>query len=132
VTAGSSETVGYQIVVATGANRGAATAVTIGDLLPTGFTFHATTAITTSGDVGRPSTTQPSAGDTALSWGTFSMGPASSITLRFDVNVGVNAVAGLTQNSATANYTGGSGTRVATHPALSGSTDDVIVTAAGP
>lgn len=132
VTAGSSETVGYQIVVATGSNRGAATAVTIGDLLPAGFTFHATTAITTSGDVGRPSTTQPTAGDAAPSWGSFSMGPASTITIRFDANVGVSAVAGLTQNSATAFYTGGSGTRVATYPALSGTEDDVSVTVAGP
>ena len=129
VTAGSGQRVGYQIMVSAGSNRGSPTAVTVSDVLPPGFTFHSTTAVATTGVVTRPGTSEPVVGDAAPTWGSFSMSPASTVTIRFDVDVSVLAAAGLTQNSAAASYAGASGTWLASYPAPSGPQDDVMVTA---
>jgi uncharacterized repeat protein (TIGR01451 family) len=100
-----------------------ATGVTISDTLPTGFTF----ASGTSGGTGtRTATSNPTAGQTTLAWGTWSLAPGQTATATFtatapsaanscgtyDNNAGyasTNAGSGSTSSPATVTVTGCTG-----------------------
>ncbi len=79
--------------------------VNITDALPTGFTYASTGAVTFTGTATRPSTTNPTVGATAPSWGSFTIPGGDSVTLTFTANVATTVTDGTYNNSANANTT---------------------------
>ncbi|WP_055075873.1 DUF11 domain-containing protein, partial [Pseudanabaena sp. 'Roaring Creek'] len=107
----------YKIVVSNGAGLATANNVTIADnSLPTGFTLAASPAPTINliGGSTRPTASNPTAGTSNLSWGTFSIPGGGSVEIQFTADVGNAVATGTYNNPASATYndpaTGGSKT----------------------
>ncbi|WP_055076358.1 DUF11 domain-containing protein, partial [Pseudanabaena sp. 'Roaring Creek'] len=98
----------YKIVVSNGAGLATANNVTIADnSLPAGFTLAASPAPTINLINGstRPTTSNPTAGTSNLSWGTFSIPGGGSVEIQFTVDVSSSAATGTYNNPASATYT---------------------------
>lgn len=95
-------TANYSIVVAnSGSNP--VTNLTVGDDLPTGFTFSS--AIISETNATRTATTNPSVGANVLTWGTWTINPGGNVTINFVVNVAAGTALGTYDNTATADST---------------------------
>ncbi len=95
----------YTITVANAAGRGAVNNVSISDTLPTGFTYASVGTVTLNGGATRGTTTNPTTGATAPSFGTFTIPGGGSVALTFTVNIASTVALGTYQNPATATYT---------------------------
>lgn len=89
----------YSIVVANGGTS-QITGLTIGDDLPTGFTFAS--AVISEVNATRTGVTNPSVGDGTLAWGTWDIDAAGSVTITFVVDVATGTALGTYDNTATA------------------------------
>jgi uncharacterized repeat protein (TIGR01451 family) len=101
-TVSRGDTVTYTIYVE---NLGSSAAdnVEIEDTLPDGFTFNTETSITPGGTgATRTATSAPSIGDSALSWGTWTLNAGGSIEIAFVVDVPPDAPPGTYDNTAIA------------------------------
>ncbi|RAM48522.1 MAG: hypothetical protein C6Y22_27225 [Hapalosiphonaceae cyanobacterium JJU2] len=126
VTVGN--TANYTITVTNAAGAGNATNVNISDALPSGFTYASTGSVTLNGGATQTTVTNPTAGATNPSWGTFSIPAGGSVTIPFTVNVGSSVTAGTYQNPATATYTDPSGSSgTANYNSASSTGEDVTV-----
>jgi uncharacterized repeat protein (TIGR01451 family) len=136
----------YTISVSNNANSGDALNVSISDALPTSgttnyFKYAASqpaTPITLSGGATRPSTTNPSAGDTNPTWGTFIIPPSGQVQIVFNVTVDALAAVETTfQNPATATYidptrTSAAATTSSSYDPASSTNEDVKIIAGIP
>ncbi|MFZ4555218.1 MAG: beta strand repeat-containing protein [Pseudanabaena sp.] len=132
----------YKIVVSNAALKSSATNVSISDVLPSGFTFAATQpaqTVTCSAGASGPYCTpanivNPLTGATTVSWGTFTIPEAESVTIDFNVNIPNAQALGTYQNPATATYddparTVANGTTTASYDTTD-TGEDVTITAA--
>ncbi len=122
----------YSIVVSNAANRSAANSLNISDTLPSGFTFNSTSSVTLAGGATRPSTTNPTAGDTVPNWGVFTIPGGGSVTLTFVAKVASSVANGTYQNPAVATYqdpvrTTAGGTTTSSYSSGSSTAEDVTV-----
>jgi LPXTG-site transpeptidase (sortase) family protein len=92
----------YSIVV-TNEGSNPVTNLTIGDDLPTGFSFAS--AIISETNATRTATTNPSVDDNVLTWGTWTINPGGNVTITYVVNVAVGTPLGTYDDTATANST---------------------------
>ena len=127
----------YTIAVSNAAGRGPATGTALSDILPAGFTYASTGAVTLGGGATRPSTTNPSAGAAAPSWSAFDIPGGGSVNLTFTVNIASSVASGTYQNPATATYldptrTVTTGTTSASYNPASSTGEDVTVTVPAP
>ncbi|MEI6329102.1 MAG: hypothetical protein WCP16_07710 [Pseudanabaena sp. ELA645] len=133
----------YKIVVSNAALKSSATNVSISDVLPSGFTFAATQPAQTvtcsagaSGTYCTPANiVNPATGAATVSWGTFTIPEAESVTIDFNVNIPNAQALGTYQNPATATYddparTVANGTTTASYNPASSTGEDVTITAA--
>lgn len=79
------------------------TDVTFQDDLPSGFSYA--DGSVTETDATRTSSTDPSPGDTSLTWGTWDVDPDGSVTITFDAQVEVGIPLGTYDNTASADST---------------------------
>jgi len=94
-----STTVTWEIKIV---NTGSADAmdVVIADSLPAGFSFNSNDGAPVENLATRTSTSDPTFGDTSLSWGTWTIQAGGSVTLRFIADVDVSVAAGTYDNTA--------------------------------
>ncbi|OGO71216.1 MAG: hypothetical protein A2Z37_07255 [Chloroflexi bacterium RBG_19FT_COMBO_62_14] len=92
-------TASYSIALAN-AGSNPVTNVTVGDDLPTGFTFAS--AIISETNATRTATTNPGVGDNVLAWGTWTINAGGNVTITFVVDVAVGTPLGTYDNTATA------------------------------
>jgi hypothetical protein len=88
----------YTVVLNT---SGLVTDVTVSDVLTTGFTYLGGN-VTSSPNVTRTSTTDPSPGDSTLNWGMWDIGPTATLTITFGVRVARNISCTTYDNSVSA------------------------------
>ena len=134
VNGSSGTTATYAIRVENEISRATATAVSISDVLPTGFSYASTTTIGLTGGATRDTTVNPTAGATTPSWGTFSIPGGGAVTVTFVANVSASVPAGTVQNPATATYddlASPGGTATASYDPASSTAEDVTVTVPG-
>jgi LPXTG-site transpeptidase (sortase) family protein len=94
----------YSISVSNAANTAAATSVSISDALPVGFSYASTGGVALSGGATRPTTVNPSPGDTSPAFGTFSIPGGGSVVITFTVNIASSVTPGTYDNPAAATY----------------------------
>jgi uncharacterized repeat protein (TIGR01451 family) len=94
----------YTISVANAAGKSDANGVDITDNLPTGFTYASTSTINLTSGATRTTATNPTAGATAPTWGSFAIPSGGQVQVTFDVNVGSGVASGTYQNPASATY----------------------------
>ena len=109
---------------------GTATGVTINDVLPTGFTFASNTSPVLAGGATRTGTTDPAAGATTPTWGTFSIPPLGSVTITLVANVASSVANGTYNNSANALSPNVKIANITNFNGALSTTDDVTVTSA--
>ncbi|HUY72972.1 MAG TPA: sortase [Candidatus Dormibacteraeota bacterium] len=102
-TAGGT-TATYSITVGNAINTAAATGITISDALPAGFSYASTGGIVLNGGSARPTTVDPSPGDTNPAFGTFTIPAGGSVVITFTVNVVSSVPDGTYNNPAAATY----------------------------
>jgi uncharacterized repeat protein (TIGR01451 family) len=126
----------YTITVVNAATAGWAMSVAISDALPGGgnFTFRQNLSITLSGGATRPSTSNPSSGDTNPTWSSFTLPPGGQVQIVFRVNILAATLPGIYQNPATATYpdpvrTTTTATVSASYDPASSTNEDVAVSA---
>jgi uncharacterized repeat protein (TIGR01451 family)/fimbrial isopeptide formation D2 family protein len=129
----SGTTATYTITVANAASVADATQVNISDALPTNFTYASTGSVTLSGGATRPSTTNPTAGDTNPNWGVFTIPASGQVRITFTVNIARVTPSGTYQNPATATSldatrTTTNGTTTDSYNSASSTGEDVTVT----
>ena len=92
----------YTITVSNSVSRCAATGVTIADVLPAGFTYASTGAITVTGSpasAGRSGGTNPAVGATNPAWTGFTVPGGGSVSLTFTANIAAAIANGTYFNS---------------------------------
>ncbi len=94
----------YSITVSNAINTAPATGITISDTLPTGFSYASTGAIVLNGGSTRPTTIDPTLGDTSPSFGTFTIPGGGSVVITFTVNIASTVAVGTYPNPAAATY----------------------------
>ncbi|MFN2274296.1 MAG: sortase domain-bontaining protein [Anaerolineales bacterium] len=102
-TSAAGGTATYSIAIA---NTGGVplTGVVISDSLPAGFTYASTGSITPTGaGTTRTSTSNPTVGDAAPTWGAWTIDAGGSVTLTFTANIGSGVTAGTYDNTASVN-----------------------------
>lgn len=129
---GSGTTATYSITISNAALRSTATNVVISDPLPSGFSYASTGTITLNGGATQTTPSNPTVGDTTLSWGTFAIPAGGSVAIPFTVNVAASVPAGTYQNSATATYSDPTrivvtGTTSASYNSASSTGEDVTI-----
>ena len=87
-----------------------ATNVQVQDSLPTGFTFASTGAIALNGGATRPTITNPVAGATTPTWGSFSLPAGSSVSLTFTANIATSQAPSSYKNNVTVTSDAGGAT----------------------
>ena len=99
-------TISYSITASNLSGYGTAGAVTISDTLPSSpnFSYAATTSVVLAGGATRTAATNPTAGATAPSWGSFSIPGGGSVTVTFTVNVALATPLAIYQNPASVSY----------------------------
>lgn len=100
--------------------------VTVADVLAPGFSYAATVAVLNDGVPVSPASA-PTAGDSVLSWGNFSLQPGKSLTVEFTAQVSASAGAAAYQNEAGATPAN----RTVAYDFLGSTAEDVTVLAAG-
>ena len=83
----------YTIELRNGAGRGTATALTVTDPLPVGFTVASTSKVELEDGAEQTSDEQPTAGDAIASWGTFTLPPKSTVRISFVAAVSAKVAA---------------------------------------
>jgi uncharacterized repeat protein (TIGR01451 family)/fimbrial isopeptide formation D2 family protein len=129
----SGTTATYTITVSNAASVADATQVNISDALPTNFTYASTGSVTLSGGATRPSTTNPTVGDTNPNWGAFTIPASGQVRITFTVNIARATASGTYQNPATATSldatrTTTNGTTTDNYNPASSTGEDVTVT----
>src|SRR5207237_695330 len=104
--------------------------VQISDVLPGGFSYASTGNVALNGGATRPSTSDPTAGATTPSWGTFSLPAGGSVAITFTVNVASSVTPGTYQNPASATSTT-AGAQITNYDPASSTAEDVTVTNPG-
>ena len=135
VNSSSGTTATYTIRVENEIARAPATAVSIGDVLPTGFSYLSTTAIGLTGSATRDATVDPAPGATTPSWGSFSIPGGGAVAVTFVAGVSQSVPAGTVQNPAAATYAdlaSPGGTATASYDPASSTAEDVTVGLATP
>jgi uncharacterized repeat protein (TIGR01451 family) len=98
----------YKITVKNTGGLGAATGVTISDLLPqpiaNGFTFTSTSSATPTGSALRLTTSNPAANATNPAWGTWWIPANGQVDITFVVKIAATVPMNVYQNPATASY----------------------------
>lgn len=94
----------YTVTVTNPSGYGAASGVTLTDVLPSPFNFASMGTVTLTGSATRSPTTNPTAGATSPVWSTFNMPGGSSLSFSFVANVPAATAAGTYQNPATVTY----------------------------
>jgi LPXTG-site transpeptidase (sortase) family protein len=127
----------YTITVTNNPTRGTAINLSISDNLPSDFTFASTTSVSLSGGATRPSTADPTAGDTDPTWGTFEIPGGGQIEITFVVNIAPSVLDGTYDNPALTTYadpqrTTSGGTTSASYDSASSSGEDVTVVSQNP
>ena len=133
----------YNLVVSVPTNSGWVTGLEIIDNLPGGapgtITYASTTSISTSGaGTARTSVTDPVAGSTTPTWGTFDIAPGGSVTIIFTVNISSAVPVAVYQNPAQANFldpqrTTATDIALVNYDAASSTQEDIqLVTTSGP
>lgn len=122
--AGAAGTATYTIT-ATNASAATFPNVTIADTLPGSLTYLATTSVTPAAGSSRTSTVDPTAGTGTPSWGIFSVGAGSSVTIVFTANIPAGTAASTLQNPASA--TSSSPGNITNYSSGSTTNDDVTV-----
>lgn len=127
----------YTITVNAAADRSTATGVVIGDTLPAGFTYAATTTINLSGGATQPTVSNPTVGSATPNWGNFDIPAGGQVQITFTTNVATSVQPGTYQNPATAQYldplrTTATGTATATYDPASSTDEDVTIAATPP
>ncbi len=115
------------------AASGTAINVVIADPLPANFTFASTTAITPSGGAVQTSVTNPTAGSTNPTWGTFTIPPGGQVQITFNVTIGSAAPLGTYQNPVNVSYsdpvrTSAGVTKTVSYDSASSTGEDVTLT----
>jgi mucin-19 len=98
--------VSYSITAANLTGYGTASGVVISDTLPNtpNFSYAATTSVVLAGGATRTTTSTPTAGATAPSWGSFAIPGGGSVTVTFTVNVALATPLAVYQNPASVTY----------------------------
>jgi mucin-19 len=98
--------VSYTITAVNQSGYGTASGVTLADTLPNSpnFSYAATTSVVLGGGATRTATSNPTAGATAPSWGSFSIPGGGSVTVTFTVNVALATPLAVYQNPASVSY----------------------------
>ncbi|GGJ35230.1 GEVED domain-containing protein [Deinococcus roseus] len=121
----------YSITVAnsSAANTGTATSVVISDPLPSGFTYASTGTLSLTGGATRTSTSNPTAGSSSPSWGSFTIPAGGSVTIPFNVTIAGSTALGTYQNGVTATYTSPDGTtgNTSTYNSASSTAEDITL-----
>jgi uncharacterized repeat protein (TIGR01451 family) len=99
--------------------------VQVPDQLPQGFTYASTTSAVITGTGSRTATVNPTVGDTNPTWGTWTIGANSTLTITFTALVAPTVPAGTYQNGVTAIS---SNVSVLPFDELSTTAEDVTVT----
>jgi uncharacterized repeat protein (TIGR01451 family) len=96
----------YTITVSNAATAGWVHQTSVSDTLPGNphFTYHSTSSVNLSGGAARPSTTNPSSGDTTPVWSEFYIPSGGSVAITFRVNLDDTTPDGVYQNPATVTY----------------------------
>jgi fimbrial isopeptide formation D2 family protein/uncharacterized repeat protein (TIGR01451 family) len=134
VVAGGTAT--YTIAVSNATGKADAREVVIADnSLPTGFTYASMNPVSLSGGATRPTTSDPTAGATALSWNQFQIPAGGSVSITFVVNLAATVTRGSYDNPATATYLDptratSTGTTSASYNSASSTNENVEVLAA--
>ena len=115
------------------AASGTAINVVIADPLPANFTYASTTAITPSGGAVQTSVTNPTAGSTNPTWGTFTIPPGGQVQITFNVTIGSAAPLGTYQNPVNVSYsdpvrTSAGVTKTVSYDSASSTGEDVTIT----
>jgi uncharacterized repeat protein (TIGR01451 family) len=123
-------TTAYTIVISNPTNGLPVTNMRITDLLPTGWTYVTTTAVTLNAGSTRPTLLTPTLGDNTPTWGNFNLGTATSVVISFVAAVPPSQTCGqVLSNSVDAVYTRGGGTQTSSYlgsdPGLT--SDDVTI-----
>jgi uncharacterized repeat protein (TIGR01451 family) len=122
-------TTAYTIVISNPATGLNVTNLRATDLLPTGWTYLTTTAVTLNGAT-RPTLLTPTLGDVTPTWGNFNLGTATSVVIRFVATVPASQTCGaVVSNIANATYTRGGGTLTSSYLGLDPglTSDDVTI-----
>lgn len=122
----------YEISVTNAANTSDAQDVAVSDALPSGFTYASLVSVTLTGGATRPTTTNPTVGDTNPSFTTFIIPSGGQVRVRFTTAIAPSVV-GTIQNPATATYldpkrTTANGTTTASYNSASSTGENVTVT----
>ncbi len=123
-------TTAYTIVISNPSTGLNVTNLRATDLLPSGWTYLTTTAVTLNGGATRPILLTPTLGDVTPTWGNFNLGTATSVVIRFLVTVPASQTCGaVVSNIVNATYTRGGGTLTSSYlgsdPGLT--SDDVTI-----
>ncbi len=121
-------TTAYTIVVSNPASGLAVTNMRITDVLPPGWTYLSTSAVTLNGGATRPTSLTPTVGDATPTWGNFSLGTATSVVIGFVASVPLTQTCGqLVSNAVDTFYSRGGGTQTSSYLGLdSGLTSDDV------
>jgi fimbrial isopeptide formation D2 family protein/uncharacterized repeat protein (TIGR01451 family) len=122
----------YDISVTNAANTSDAQDVAISDALPSGFSYASLVSVTLTGGATRPTTTNPTVGDTNPSFSVFLIPSGGQVRIRFTSAIAPSVV-GTIQNPATATYldpkrTTTNGTTTASYNSASSTGENVTVT----
>jgi uncharacterized repeat protein (TIGR01451 family) len=124
-------TTAYSIVVSNPTSGLAISNLQVTDLLPPGWTYLSTSAITLNGGATQPTVITPAVGAATPTWGSFSLPPSgASIVISFVASVPTSQTcAQVVSNVAQASYTRGGGTLTSVYPGLDPglTSDDVTV-----
>jgi uncharacterized repeat protein (TIGR01451 family) len=123
-------TTAYTIVVSNPTNGLPVTNMRITDLLPTGWTYVSTTAVTLNPGSTRPTLLTPTLGDSTPTWGLFNLGTATSVVISFVAAIPPSQTCGqVVSNVVNAVYTRGGGTQTSSYLGLDAglTSDDVAI-----
>ncbi len=123
----------YTIAVANAPGRDTARQVALTDVLPTGFTYASTGAVTLDSGATRAVAVNPVAGVAVPSWSEFTIPGGASVSLTFTVAVASSVSSSTVQNPALATYldparTTANGTVTASYDPSSSTAEDVQIT----
>jgi len=94
----------YTITVSNVAGISGASGVEISDLLPSGFTYASTDAVSLVSNAVRQTVSNPVVGSGNPTWGTFLIPGGGSVSITFTVDVGIATPSGTYQNPATSTF----------------------------
>lgn len=120
-------TADYVIAVTSAPDHSTATGVTITDSLPSGFTYLSTSAIDVTGGTMQDATSDPTVGEVAPRWGSFTVPAGGGLTIRFTAAVSPQVAPGVVGNNARVNYASPTGASVGAYDESMSTSDDLVV-----